>query len=66
MEHRHRPMHEKHGSKLGKQEQADQPKVADIAQKYIDEIKAGRMKIEGVSEIDLGGGKYVRSFVIQE
>jgi len=64
MDSKHRPMHEKHGAKLGKQD--DQNKVVEVASAYMEQIKSGKMKIEAISEIDLGGGKYVRSFVIQE
>lgn len=60
----HTPLHAKHGAKLGRQD--DQNKVVEVASHYLDEIKAGRMKVEVIGEIDLGNGKYVRSFVIQE
>jgi hypothetical protein len=46
--------------------QSDQKKVVTIAQSYLDQMKAGAMTLEHISEIDLGGGKYVRTFVIQE
>jgi hypothetical protein len=60
----HTPLHAKQGATLGAQ--VDQHKVAAIAHLYADAIQAGTMTVEHISEMHLGGGKYVRSFVIQE
>lgn len=64
MESVHHPLHAKHGAKLG--DQSDNAKVIEVAGHYLEQMKAGKMKVEHISEIPLGGGKYVRSFVIQE
>lgn len=63
---KHIPLHKRLavGSEMGQQH--DQKQVAMIAQSYLDQLKAGQMTIEHIGEIDLGGGKYVRTFIIQE
>jgi hypothetical protein len=60
----HTPLHSKLGAAVGPQ--SDKSKVAEVAQAYVDKIKSGAMTVEHISEIHLGGGRYVRSFVIQE
>jgi hypothetical protein len=46
--------------------QSDQKKVVEVASAYMDQIKSGKMVVEHIGEIHLGGGKYIRTFVIQE
>jgi hypothetical protein len=62
----HIPLHKRLGlgSEMGQQH--DQKTVVTIAQSYLDQLKAGAMTIEFIGEIDMGGGKYIRTFVIQE
>lgn len=62
----HIPLHKRLGlgSEMGVQH--DQKTVITVAQSYLDQMKAGAMTVEHIAEIDLGGGKYIRTFVIQE
>jgi hypothetical protein len=64
-----KPLHEKHGSKKnvdGSIDMSDPTLTAKIAGEYLKKISSGEMKILGGSEVDLGGNKYVRTFIIQE
>jgi hypothetical protein len=58
------PLHAKHGGQLGTQ--TDQKKVIEITQAYLDAMKAGKVTVDHIGEIDLGGGRYIRTFVAQE
>ena len=60
----HTPLHAQKGATLG--HQPDQKKVAEVTQAYLDKMKSGQMTVEHIGEIHLGGGKYIRTFVIQE
>src|SRR5580765_4609701 len=62
-------LHEKHGSKRkadGSMDMSDSKQTVAIAAEYAKRIASGEFTILGGSEIDLGGGRYVRSFVIDE
>lgn len=63
------PLHEKHGSKRKADhsfDMSDHATNAKIVGEYVKKVASGDVKILGGSEIDLGGGKYVRTFIIQE
>ena len=64
---KHIPLHKRlnmPGAELGIQN--DQKSVITIAQSYIDQMKAGTMVVEAINEIDLGDGRYARTFIINE
>lgn len=62
----HRPLHQRlnMGAEMG--QQTNQNTVIQIVESYLAQMKAGQMTVERIGEIDLGGGKYIRTFVIQE
>lgn len=60
----HQSLHSKHGAKLGTQ--LDQAEVIKIMELYLAGEKSGKVVTEGISEIDLGGGRYVRTVVCHE
>lgn len=57
-------LHSQHGSKLGAQ--TDQKKVIALVELYLVEMKAGRMTVDHITEIDVSNGKFVRSFLMDE
>ena len=60
-------LHEQHGSKDSSGKfKMDAGMVLNILDKYVAELKSGKMTIKGLSEIDLGNGLFARTFVIQE
>ncbi len=59
----HQSLHASKGSKLGPQ-QGNKAQVLEIAKAYLAAIESGKMTVEHISEIDLGGGRFVRTFVI--
>ena|ERR1700675_139260 len=64
-----KPFHEKHGSKRkadGNIDMSDAAKTVAIAAEYAKKIASGEFKILGGSEIDLTGGKWARTFIIDE
>lgn len=60
----HTSLHSRRGATLGSQH--DQKVVVGIAKDYLAKMEAGEMVVEHISEIHLGNGKYVRTFVMQE
>lgn len=63
---KHIPLHKRLGLGAEMGPQSEQKTVITVAQSYLDQMKAGAMTVEHIGEIDLGGGKYIRTFVIQE
>ena len=60
-------LHEQHGSRNpDKSFKTDAGTILAITEKYVAELKSGKMQVKGVSEIDLGNGLFARTFVIQE
>ena len=65
--HDHIPLHRKMGGHVGPQTAADKTQFLAIARAYLDAIERGDMQMpEQLGEMELGGGKYLRMFVIQE
>jgi hypothetical protein len=60
-------LHEEKGSKHpdGKLK-TDSATVIAITEAYVAKLKDGSVTVKGISEIDLGNGLFVRTFVIQE
>ena len=64
-----KPLHEKHGSKKnpdGSFDFSNKKAQVEIITAYNAALSSGDHQILGGSEIDLGGGKWVRTFVIDE
>ncbi len=61
----HKALHAQHGAKLGDQH-GNRAQVKAIAKAYMAKLDSDEMEIEHISEIDLGNGKFVRTFVIDE
>lgn len=69
MESRHRPLHEKHGAKMGKQDKTADAKATFLktTRDYCDKIESGQIDMpEHIVEIPAGNGKYFRAFLIDE
>jgi hypothetical protein len=63
----HKSLHSQLGSKDAQGNwKLDSTTVNNIVTKYGEAVVTGKMKIEGISEIDLGNGKYARTFIMQE
>lgn len=67
--HDHKPLHAKIGSKRhadGSFDTSDGALQHNIIEQYLAGLKSGKFKLLGGSEISLGDGKYVRTFIIDE